>query len=460
MMPYNQCSWYFETVVLPVIKGEIQYMYAMPIKIKINGNKGFCGSTTFKNISDWEQCKQWNQDWTECKEWYFPCWDAAEIQVYNLSGIIEKYEDFAEEFYKYCGVLPDSNQKYPDIVSDYYGYIELTSQGYNCVQNYWKPLFMDLYSLNYKTVWQIKAQCWWTTIGSYKWSYITEYNKFCLENDTDSWVDCATYGNSGCETCPEGSRLITEEYKYEDQIIDFGTECYFYSPPNDQVTLEKFVSTGGHYENGYFAVSCQEQLNADAGLPEINAFIKENLAKKELYGLYNTYKIINGYMSYNYYERKGTSWNQQTCQNSNSLCVKANWQSGKHDNYYGSGTHGSWIFRMCQFYIERTDKTPEKAKGIKFKIIQKNNKWNWKPEGKIDNITENVYQIQLPFNQTYYFPLHTYPNLYNVRSKPTCNSEGWMEGEWVIDSQVNGTVGGDTLMETDDVNIIGLEYIY
>jgi hypothetical protein len=29
-------------------------MYAMPIKIKINGNKGFCGSTTFKNISDRE----------------------------------------------------------------------------------------------------------------------------------------------------------------------------------------------------------------------------------------------------------------------------------------------------------------------------------------------------------------------------------------------------------------------
>ena len=457
MQPNNECSWYFDITVQEVKQGSIQlFNFYQPVCVNVKQQMGFCGSKKIKIYQEWESCLKWNDDWTECLEYGFPCMEAVEVEIFNLSGCFDDYIQFAEYFYSFCGVQPDSNQKYPDITYYQYDWLYFTNQGQSCINSYWKPLFLEKYALNYKISVGIKGQCWWTSLGATKWSYITEYYTYCLDNDTNSWVECETYSNGTCETCPEGARLITEEHKYEDKQIDFGSECYFYSPPNDQRTIEKFISTGGHYDqDGNFTINCQDQLNVDSALPELNSFIREHVADRSLYGVYSNSAF--------YYNRKGTGWSENTCQNSNSLCMKAEWQSGKHDNYYGSQTLGSWVFRCCQFFISRTEKTPEKAIGIKFKIVDKNNKWNWKQNNNnINNITESVYQISLNFGETYYFPLHTHYNLYSVKEKPTCNNDGYLQGEWIIDGQINGGNSDkiETLMETSTVNIIGIQYIW
>ena len=165
---------------------KIEWNYMSTICITVSQNLGLVAKKKAKS-NCWEECVEWDQNWQNCIEYGQYCDFCGEIQVYNLAGCFDDYNKFAQFFYGKCGVSADGNGKYPQIFEQWYGSTYPTGSAYDCVQNYWKRYFCDLYMLNYK----INIQC----MNQY-WILYSSYMEYSLETYCECF--CALKKGTAC----------------------------------------------------------------------------------------------------------------------------------------------------------------------------------------------------------------------------------------------------------------------
>lgn len=369
MQATNQCSWYYDVFPAQVKDSKIEWNYMSTICITVSQNLGLVAKKKAKS-NCWEECIEWDQNWQNCIKYGQHCDFCGEIQVYNLAGCFDDYNKFAQFFYDKCGVSADGNGKYPQIFEQYYGSTYPTESAYDCVQNYWKKYFCDRYMLNYKINVCSMNQYW--ILHSAWLQQQAEYSCYCPDTGVQTQGRCT---DSSCQQF-----IISISPVSIGAYGDQNTEEYGHGT----IVRSKYqvAVTAGQLGQKESLNDCCRINDARGAIGAINAFMMENVNKKQSYTL--------------------GSADSTTCTNSNSLCKSFEYSSGPYDNVYGSMDQVKFHVQWRKILLERTSETPEEAKGIKFKMVLRNKKYNSGYSSQIVYSDETISStIEIMFGQEY-----------------------------------------------------------
>lgn len=374
MQPYNTCSWYYSVFAAQVKDSKIQWNDMYSVCIQVSQNIGLVAKKKVKE-GCWMDCAQWDQNWQNCIREYQYCDFCVEIEVYNIAGCFDDYGKFAQFFYGKCGREPDSNGKYPNIFQTSWGYVYMTGEAWDCIENFWNRYFCNLYMLDYKINIQQMNQ-YWILYSSYS-EY--QYETYCECYCDGYWQVTDENGN-----CPDGcTKQCYEIGGYPINIGAYGDQNTA-EHGHGTIVRSKFVEAVSESQLGekqYLDDCCR--INAARGkIGEINSFMMEHVNKKESYTLGGT--------------------DSTTCTNSNSLCKSFEYSSGPYDNFYGSMDQVKFHVQWRKILLERTSETPPEAKGIRFEMVLRNKKYDsgYSPQVVYsDETTSSI--IDIMFGQEY-----------------------------------------------------------
>lgn len=381
-MQPDLCSWNYSVQAKEVKDNKVDWDYGC---IEISQNMGLCGTKKGK-FNCWSDCYNWDDE-GNCIQQMQYC-DCVQVEVYNISGCYDKFNEFEAAFWGGCGVTPDSSGNYPAMWQYWYGSQYQSSAAYDCVENYWEKVFSEKYLLNFKLELQAMNQSWWQGVAGYV--YETEYYSYCGDDNCYYYDDY----NGGC---PEGYQVCSEAF--QGQHIGFNA---YANCENDSSLSYHSTTVGGSIGQCCDAVATVQYL------PEINAHITEKVNDKSSY-------FVN-------------STNTYTCSNSGNLCTKTEYSSYCWDNYYGDFAGCRITFNWARFKVTKTDSTPADAKGIKFtaKITHTRTNQGYNQTAK----TQQVYEMECNaiFEQYYQdLPLATDTNLLSIWSTPECDQHCWQK---------------------------------
>lgn len=423
-MQPDPCRWNFSVQVKEVKDNKIKWDYCC---VEISSQMGLCGTKKGK-FNCWENCWEWDQQ-GNCINGQEYC-DCIQVEVYNISGCYDKFNEFEATFWGGCGVTPDSSGNYPDMWQYYYGSQYQSSAAYDCVKNYWQKIFSDKYLLNFNLEVQRMNQNWWQQAAGIKEKQLENY--YCGD-------DNCYYVSAFDGSCAEGLQVCTE-YIWTGEIQGFLALCYL---ENDSSIRKEIVSPIP--PSGSNVGSCCAEVETAAALPELNAFITEKVNNKEAY-----------FLEY------GTTY---TCTNSDNVCAQAEYESKCCDNFYGSCVNCRFKFNWARLKLSRNDQTPADAAGVKFLCKITHTRENIGYERQ-QIIVENLEQeISIKFDDVYQdLPLATNINLMRFLETPECTQQcQYAEtGTWKNEPHFlwNGTpYPNDVWVDKYQIQIIGLDYI-
>ena len=422
LQPTNTCSWSYMVIPAEVIDGRIYWTeYGPTVCIEVNKNLGRCGYR--KVVTDcWQDCAQWDYDTWECLQTETYCYFCYEIEVYMISYCYDSYDDFAEAFYTPCNVSP-SNGSYPAIWETYYGGQKyITSTAYNCVQTYWNKAFCDKYMLNFTLRYQILGQCWWQNAGITEYQMATEYYDYCYNDSTGSWCQNATYDSDyRIISCNDpGCTIHTEQWQYQQYPLSVGCQVYMLQASSG-IQFRYYNAGGGYWDGSQYHETCSDRAAAYAAMGPCNQHINSIASVKSNYVIYSD----------SYYGSKGTGTWTTTCNNSNNLCINWSYSSGPFQNYYGSITNATIMYRWSQFKLERTSNTPSTATGVKFEMTLIHTLQN-DGQGNVSSSTSSsVTNVTLNFGDSYNtsLPLALDITLWTLIKNIVCDARN----EWCVE---------------------------
>ena len=416
-----QCYWYSNVFPFHVTERKILWDW-YSICIEVSQNKGLCGTKKGK-FNCWTDCYEWDEN-GNCinPQQYCTC---LEIEVYNISGCYDDYQKFAEYIYTPCGVTPDANNKFPQIFGSYSS--GMSSDAYYCVSDYWQKYFDSNYMLNFKLN-RYSMRNWWYQDCNYtKYTEVKYY--FCYD-ENDNLV------SDGQQPCAEGLR---QEINYfQDHQESQGVYAYNY----DDRSIDKYVKTGGWWGIGQgcynanepcYHTNCCVDIGTTAGIPEVNAFIRQRVQNKDTYFQYAT--------------------NAHTCNSSNNICYNFEYKSGCSDNFYGSMLNVCYRFLWQKLKLQRLENTPSWAVGVKFnvKMTHKRENTGLNRQQVIEDVQDM--EIDLMYDVEYTdLPLATQVNMMNYLEKPQCvdGCDSWnTKGQWRVQPYVMFGWAGVTPYQQD-----------
>lgn len=442
------CRWNYYLVIAEIKDNTITISKGSrkSFCMSINRNLGKVGNITkMWDCKGQEECYQydWNnptEDWDyPCLQWvqYWQCQQVVDFQVYNLLGCFQSLQELSNAMG--CGEA-DANGNFPLMLEkDGNGNWVNTSVANNCINNTWNKQFEKKYMLNFTFNYSVLGVCVWQNV----YEAFMAYAQYCDEETGQCWL-------------------------YEDHQQACGGAAYVLSAPNDTQTDYLAIETGGYYgvnkdwcgsDYPCYQENCSDMVSVTEALGDTGNHIMSILADRSKYGVYSN--------SAWYYNAKDTYAKNLQCNGSNNTCIRMNWNSGCHDNYYWSTTTATFIFRTAEFSVSANQNTPSDAIGVKLRIRRENNKWNHGKGNESDNIVVSEEILFLPFGEVYKFPLHTNINTISTVETPQCSENGVqvVSGGWQIQPYcMNGGAlnnGGDQsqlLGETDNVYIEALQY--
>lgn len=418
-----QCKWNYYLTIAEIKDGTITLTNytRYEICLAISRNLGKVGQI----IKMWdcttkEDCVEWDYDnlvEMPCLRYqkYWQCQQVIEFQVYNLLGCF----DGVAELYQQMGCTEENVG--------------------SVIENTWNPYFQKKYMLSFTWNYSVLGVCVWQNLYEAFW----DYKQYCNEETGQCW-------------------------QLEDHQYACGGASYALIAPNDAKSDSVSVVTGGSYgidkdwcggqtEYPCYKETCSDTVSVTSALGDTGANVMNILANRSKYGVYSS--------SAGYYNEKDTYAKTLQCKGSNNTCVRMNWSSGCHDNYYYSTTTATFIFRTAEFSVSRTADTPTDAIGVKVLLKRENNKWNHGKGNKSDNIATFYQEVYMIFDEVYKFSLHTNINTISAVETPQCSEDGVLSGSWQIQPYCmyggaleNGDDQSQLLGETDKVYIEALQY--
>lgn len=235
-MQPDPCSWNFRIQAKEVKDNKIDWDYCC---IEISQNMGLCGTKKGK-FNCWSDCYNWDDE-GNCIQQMQYC-DCIQVEVYNISGCFDKFNEFEAAFWGGCGVTPDSSGNYPAMWQYWYGSQYQSSAASDCVENYWQKIFADKYLLNFNLEVQRMNQTWWQAVSCGVQDFMTTellgYEaKAYLENDrsvktSGGYSDLPQTGGWCCievatvAALPEINAFITEKINDKAVYFDSGSTNY------------------------------------------------------------------------------------------------------------------------------------------------------------------------------------------------------------------------------------------
>lgn len=401
MLPSNQCSWYYDVFPAQVKDSKVVWTNAYNVCITVQQKSGLVAKGK-KRQGCLDSCVQWDQNFENCLRWQQYCQFCIQYQLFNLSDCFDTYDKFAQFFYDKCGVSADSNGKYPDIFSTYYGTVYPTEQAYNCVNNYWMKYFCDKYLLNFNlTVYNMSQ--WWILSGVHIQRQL-EYHCYCPDTGIQTQGRCQ---DSSCnQSVYPGAYLSIGAYG------DQNTSEHRHG----SIVRSKYVVAVTADELGQKETmeDCCRQNAAREKIGQINQFFVESINNKNNYTQSRTDTL--------------------GCTNSNNLCKSFQYNSFPYDNYYGSMDQVRFDIQWRKLLLTKNDNTPSDAKGVKFELKLRNKKYDTGGTEQVvfSDQTTTTY-INLMFGQEYTdLPLANYVNngMTYVSIKPCEIDNGYCVSDW------------------------------
>lgn len=383
-MQPDLCSWNYSVQAKEVKDNKVDWDYCC---IEISQNMGLCGTKKGK-FNCWSDCYNWDDE-GNCIQQMQQC-DCIQVEVYNISGCYDKFNEFEAAFWGGCGVTPDSSGNYPAMWQYWYGSQYQSSAAYDCVENYWQKIFEDKYLLNFKVELQAMNQSWWQ--GALGYEYEQQAYNYC--GDANCYYQSQYQGS-----CADGLQVCTDYL--QGQHTGFKAYCFM---ENAGSSLSLDIHTASVPDPKSNIGWCCAENSTAAAVPEINAFITEKVNDKSVYmvGSTNTYE----------------------CKHSANLCSKITYETKCWDNYYGDFAGCRITFNWARIKLLRNDRTPADAKGVKFLVNMVHTRENIGYE-KDEKIVENLsMQLSINFDEiSEDLPLATNTNLLSILDTPSCDDK-------------------------------------
>ena len=442
MEPTNECKWEYDVAPYNVLENKITWSYAYNVCLEVDRKQGLCGTKKIR-MGCYEDCAEWDENWENCLETYEWCDFCVEVEIYNLAGCYDDYNEFCEAFYGKCGVTPDENGDYPKMWQNWYGTIYPSDQARECIEGYWNIYFCDKYMVNYILNYTNHEQRYWQWIAYEEWSY----TDMC-----DCYNDYEGFEIEPGESCPSG--YTKECYKMEDHPLSIGGYVYQESCNDAFAPIhELYVKAGGWwgygddcYDKNYpcYHEDCCDYVASFGTTGETGQFIMEGSQMKDRYC------------------HKGTS--KHECRDSNSLCTNWSYSASCFDNWYWTSLNARFHFGWSKVTCQKNDLTPEWAKGVKFEVTLTRTKRNTGRGHESSETIEQKFELELNFDEEYdQLPLLDNINTMKVldngnKCNGDCDWEEW--GDVITEPAVNwGSHEQNVLSDQMDVSFKAIEYV-
>lgn len=412
--PSDPCRWQYDVFPAQVKDSKLQWNDVYNVCIQVSQNKGLVARKTLME-GCWKECTSQSET-GQCLQQKLYCDFCVQAYVYNLAGCFDDYQDFAEEFYSKCGVLPDQSGNYPDIFEVYYGSVYPTSDANSCIQAYWEKYFCDLYMLNFSLQVQNLNQFWILWGVYHGW-----------DSSTWQYTSVGAYGDQNTEEHGHGTVVRS---------------------------LYEVAVTAGELGEKQSLQDCCRIKAARGKIGAINSFFVEHINTKDSYTLSST--------------------DSMTCTNSKNLCKSFQYKSFPYDNYYGSVDQVKFNIQWRKLLLTKTVDTPAYAKGVRFQMVINEKKYNTGYSSQIvysDNTMTT--EINLMFDQLYdNLPLANFVNHgMNYLSITPCKIEnGYCNQDWESETPTKNQphvlfwdydprYDNDVFRHDFKINLMALEYI-